>query len=207
MALVHQATLTPSKLELLGSWLPSRPWFHDGGELTRLGSYRFDDPAGEVGIEVMIVQSGQRMFQVPLAYRGAPLADAEMHLLGTMHHSVLGPRWIYDGCGDPAAVRALITAMVTGASQSDVEVESDGQMVTMPPTVVVRGSGAPGSPVSAIESVTCHEKNNVTQCITRAYRLDVVRVIGSAIEAPIILTGTWDDQPIVTLAGLTRTGE
>ena len=204
---MHQATLTPSKLELLGAWLPSRSWFHDGGELTRLGSYRFDDPAGEVGTEVMIVQAGERMFQVPLAYRGAPLADAEMHLLGTMQHSVLGPRWIYDGCGDPVAVRAVITAMVTGASQSDVEVESDGQMVTMPPTVMVRGSGAPGSPVSAIESVTCHEKGNLTQSITHAYTLDLVRVIGSAIDAPLFLGGSWDGQPTVTLAGLTLNGE
>jgi Maltokinase N-terminal cap domain len=207
MALVHQATLTPSKLELLAAWLPSRSWFHDGGELTRLGSYRFDDPADEVGIEVMIVQSGELVFQIPLTYRGAPLVGAEMHLLGTMQHSVLGPRWIYDGCGDPVAVRALITAMVTGASQSDVEVESEGQMVTMPPSVVVRGSGVPGSPVSAIESVTCHQKGNLTRSITHAYTLDLVRVIGFAIEAPIILTGSWDEQPSVTLAGLTPNGQ
>jgi hypothetical protein len=206
MALVHQATLTPSKLELLAAWLPSRPWFHKGGELIRLGSYRFDDPAGEVGIEVMIVQSGELVFQVPLAYRGAPLAETK-HLLGTMEHSVLGPRWIYDGSADLVAARALITAMATGGCQSDVEVESNGQMVTMPPSVVVRGSGVPGTLVSAVESVTCHEMSKVTQSATHAYRLDTVRVVGTAIDAPILLSGSWDDQPTITLAGLTPNGQ
>jgi hypothetical protein len=40
MALVHQATLTPSKLDLLANWLPTRSWFRDGGELARIDVVR-----------------------------------------------------------------------------------------------------------------------------------------------------------------------
>src|SRR5215213_4570191 len=44
MAIVHSsATVRPTKRELLESML--------GGAVEVLGSYRFDDPAGEVGVE------------------------------------------------------------------------------------------------------------------------------------------------------------
>lgn len=39
MALIHQTTMTPSKLDLLTVWLPSRPWYAgsaDGPELSRV---------------------------------------------------------------------------------------------------------------------------------------------------------------------------
>ena len=49
MALIHRATIRPTKLELLTDWVPSQPW----GEpvLDLVGAFRFDDPDGEVGIE------------------------------------------------------------------------------------------------------------------------------------------------------------
>lgn len=40
-----------------------------------------------------------RVLHVPLTYRGAPHPDAD--LITTMHHTVLGDRWVYDGCTDP----------------------------------------------------------------------------------------------------------
>ena len=49
MAVIHRATLTPGKLELLAGWLPARPWCPGVEDLRQLGAYRFDDPAGEVG--------------------------------------------------------------------------------------------------------------------------------------------------------------
>jgi hypothetical protein len=43
-----------------------------------VSAYRFDDPAGEVGIETLLVRRGAGpVLQVPLTYRGAPLAGAE----------------------------------------------------------------------------------------------------------------------------------
>src|SRR5438270_5818036 len=100
MALIYKATLNPSKLSLLAAWLPGRPWFPGDTDVQQLGAYRFDDPAGEVGIESFLLQTGDgSVVHVPLTYRGAPLAQAEEFLVGTTEHSVLGTRWVYDGCG------------------------------------------------------------------------------------------------------------
>ncbi|MBT2533057.1 hypothetical protein J7E83_13185 [Arthrobacter sp. ISL-48] len=96
MALIHTATLNPSKIELLRMWLPNQPWFGEGEptDLRRLGSFRFDDPDGEVGIETLLITSKGAVFQVPLTYRDTPLQEAEASLIGTSEHSVLGRRWV-----------------------------------------------------------------------------------------------------------------
>lgn len=203
MALVHQATLTPSKLELLSSWLPSRTWFREGGELTRVGSYRFDDPAGEVGIEIMMVQSGDSIFQVPLTYHGSPLPGADEFLLGAMEHSVLGARWIYDGCGDPVFVGALATAILTGASEAMVELEVAGEMTILPSTVSVKGSGQLGTTVPAIGSVSAVDEGAVTIVSTGSFQLHVVRSVDAQLSAPFLLTASWEGRANVPLMGLT----
>ncbi len=101
MAIIHKATLSPSKLELIADYLPKQPWFIQDGSPELIGAYRFDDPAGEVGLETHVVTAGERVYQVPLSYRGYALAGAEEWLIGTMDHSVLGKRWVYDACADP----------------------------------------------------------------------------------------------------------
>ena len=52
MAILHgNADITPTKPELLATWLPTQPWFvGDASALEHLGAYRFDDPDGEVGM-------------------------------------------------------------------------------------------------------------------------------------------------------------
>ncbi|MGV9241800.1 maltokinase N-terminal cap-like domain-containing protein, partial [Streptomyces nigra] len=57
MAIIHRTTLTPTKLELLASWLPSRPWYAGSGapRPEKAGGFRLDDPKGEVGIEFMVI--------------------------------------------------------------------------------------------------------------------------------------------------------
>jgi hypothetical protein len=82
MAIIHRTTLTPTKLELLTSWLPGQPWYPGKAvpRLTKAGGFRLDDPDGETGLEFMAVtdDSGDEpvTYHVPLSYRGAPLADA-----------------------------------------------------------------------------------------------------------------------------------
>ena len=50
MAIVYpQATLTPSKRDLMDAWLPTRSWYDGHADRKPVGSFRFDDPAGEVG--------------------------------------------------------------------------------------------------------------------------------------------------------------
>ncbi|MFI7411620.1 1,4-alpha-glucan branching protein [Streptomyces sp. NPDC049627] len=134
MAVIHHTTLKPTKLELLTSWLPTRPWYQSGGvepELVKAGGFRLDDPEGEVGIEFMVVTDATdatgatpAAYLVPLTYRGAPLDAAEDALVGTMEHGVLGQRWVYDGCHDPVLVAQLL-ALIEGRAQAQAQSLSD----------------------------------------------------------------------------------
>jgi hypothetical protein len=36
MAIIHDTTMSPGKLELLAAWLPAQPWYLDGGRTPRL---------------------------------------------------------------------------------------------------------------------------------------------------------------------------
>ena len=138
MAVVHHTTLTPGKLGLLAGWLPSQPWYVATGrppELARAGGFRLDDPAGDVGVEFMVVTdvSGPRpaSYHVPLTYRGSALAGAEHALIGTTEHGVLGARWIYDGAQDPVLTAQLI-ALLRGATEPQAQSVSN----TPDPSVV-----------------------------------------------------------------------
>src|SRR3954469_20903663 len=108
MAIFHRATITPTKAEVIAAWAPTRSW----GPLATdpidiIGSYRFDDPDGRVGMETHLITAGGCLFQVPLTYRDEPLDNAEDALIGEMQHSVLGTRWVYDGLGDPKFIVML----------------------------------------------------------------------------------------------------
>ena len=146
MAVIHQAQLHPAKREVLAGWLPRQPW---GAPLDGLvAAYRFDDPDGIVGIEVHLARGTDGVVrQVPMTYRGAPFAEAA--LIGTCEHSVLGPRWMYDGLTDPVAVRAMVAAIQSGSSQAREWVEQEsGPPVERRATAQVRGvpsAGAAGS--------------------------------------------------------------
>src|SRR5213080_4022406 len=119
MALVHRATLSPSKQELIESWLPTRSWAAGRRVAGKLAEYRFDDPAGEVGVETILWRTDDgAVLQTPLTYRAAPVADAETYLIGTSEHSVLGHRWVYDGCGDQVWAATLAAAILTGGTQA-----------------------------------------------------------------------------------------
>lgn len=84
MAVIHETTMKPGKLDLLAAWLPAQPWYLGAGRreprLTRAGGFRLDDPAGEVGIEFMVVADAAAedivYYLVPMTYRGHPLAGA-----------------------------------------------------------------------------------------------------------------------------------
>jgi hypothetical protein len=127
MATIHTGTtMVPTKLELLTAWLPRQPW-HAGGTplLSKAGGFRLDDPAGEVGIEVMFVGDGEKtVYAVPMTYRAAPLAGADDALIGTSVHGVLGTRWIYDAAHDPVAVAELLE-LVCGRADAQHQSASD----------------------------------------------------------------------------------
>ncbi|WP_395365669.1 1,4-alpha-glucan branching protein [Streptomyces sp. YH02] len=146
MAVIHRTTMEPTKLELLTEWLPTREW-HTGGEVrpARVGGFRLDDPAGEVGIEFMAVTDGEgdgaTTYLVPLTYRGGPLEGAEHALVGTSEHGVLGTRWIYDGAHDPV-LAAQLYALLTGRAQAQAQSQSDVPDLTVAVSPVADTAGA-----------------------------------------------------------------
>ncbi|WP_406067917.1 CG0192-related protein [Micromonospora sp. NBC_01638] len=207
MALLHRATLHPTKLDLLAAWLPGRPWFARptgvsaepaGVDVVSRGAYRFDDPAGEVGIETMLVGVADGpVHQVPLTYRAAPLDGADDWLVGTTEHSVLGPRWVYDGCVDPVYVAALAHAILTGSGQAEQYFEVDGRREVREPTVTILVSGAGDlnvPPVGAVRRVVDEDRTLID---TDSVELVVVRRpgAGAAGAAGVTLSGRWDGQP------------
>ncbi|TLW92934.1 hypothetical protein FFT09_05645 [Saccharomonospora piscinae] len=176
MAIIYQANIVPTKAELVAAWLPKQPWF-DGQatQLNPIGSYRFDDPVGEVGMEAHLFAAGQRLVHVPLTYRAAPLDGAEEWLVGTMEHSVLGTRWVYDGPGDPVFRTELTRVILDADTQVEQIVHTPEGPVTREPTMWVRGSGASRNPAEGI-------------VVVRDPRRAPARPAGPA------LTGTWGDR-------------
>ncbi|WP_291279423.1 hypothetical protein [Galactobacter sp.] len=136
MSIIHKATLVPSKLELLTDWLPVQPWYQgqDNPHLSVVGGFRLDDPDGEVGLEFMAVRDENDLtyYMVPLTYRCAPLPgdDALEHLVGTLDHSVLGKRYVYDGPHDHVW-REAVAALLDGEAEPQARGVSDTRDLTV----------------------------------------------------------------------------
>jgi len=203
MAIVYpQATLTPSKRELMDAWLPSRPWFDGNLDRKPVGSFRFDDPEGEVGLEGFLLGAeGLPTLFLPLTYRGAELEGAEEHLVGTTEHSELGPRWVYDGCADPVFVSELARAILTGGTGVDHEYDIGNGPESRPTNAQVQGSGSADS-VPEIDEVGCHDEGPLTIVDAGAVEVVVARIVGTYVEAAETLAVTWKGGMDVVIAGV-----
>ncbi|WP_106215445.1 CG0192-related protein [Kineococcus rhizosphaerae] len=196
MAVHHPATIAPTKLELLQAWVPHQPWTGnaDTSVLTKLGSYRFDDPDGEVGMETHLLATADgQVLQVPLTYRGVPRTGAEDSLITTMTHTTLGQRWIYDGCHDPVYVNALVTTIVTGGREAALYAATEQGMVLEPATTHVRGSGSWTTAPALTVPVVCHEGTTTT--ISAGVEVVLPRVVVPVAPGTgLVLSGTWPGQ-------------
>ena len=170
MAVIHHTTMQPTKLELLASWLPTRDWYtgREGGPSpAKAGGFRLDDPAGEVGIEFMVVtdgtEEGAAAYLVPMTYRGAPLEGAEHALIGTSEHGVLGTRWIYDGAHDPVLVGQLY-ALVRGRAVAQAQSVNDTPDLTVSASL---GGGDAEGAGEAAELVRVTEGTDHTEVVVR----------------------------------------
>jgi len=198
MALLHRAVLHPTKLELVAAWLPGRQWYQGpAADIARVAAYRFDDPAGAVGIESMLVRTDNGpIYQVPLTYRGAPLDGAEGWLVGTADHSVLGRRWVYDACGDPVYAATLTRAIFTSTGQAEEFFEVNGRLERHEPTMTVTGSGVQDADIPAVDAIRRVVEDDPTLIVTDSVELAVVRRPKDGIRlAGAMLTGTWSGQP------------
>ena len=207
MGFVHfRATLEPSKQDLVEAWLPSRSWAPGVTSVEKVAEYRFDDPDGEVGVETILWRTADgTVLQVPYTYRSAPLEGADSYLVGTSEHSVLGTRWVYDGCADPVWASAVATAILTGGTQAQMVIERDGELIDVPPRMQVRGSGSPGAVVPAVVSVeSVGDDGAVTTVGAGPLTISLARVLGTPVEGDATLTGTAAGQDLGTLAALRR---
>lgn len=101
-------TLAPHFRDFLPPWVARQPWYA-GSEtrpaLSPVGFFRFEDPAGQVGMETHLLADGSHLYQIPMTFRDAPLPGESPQgvtpLITTAQHSVLGTRWIYDAEADP----------------------------------------------------------------------------------------------------------
>ncbi|MDG4797574.1 hypothetical protein [Micromonospora sp. WMMD1082] len=199
MALLHRAELHPTKLELLATWLPTRDWYEgdSGAEVVRVAAYRFDDPAGEVGIETLLVRAGDGpVHQVPLTYRDAPLGSTDGWLVGTVEHSVLGTRWVYDAPVDPVYAAALAGAVLAGAGQAEEYFEVDGRREVRLPSMEIANDAPGGAGLPDVGAVRRVVDGDPTVIVTDTVELGVIRrpgIVPASGAAALggTLTGTW----------------
>ena len=193
VALFHRATITPTKGELIAKWAPTRPWGTSAaGGIEVIGSYRFDDPEGRVGMETHLVAAGDAVLQVPLTYRDEPLGGADDALITEMQHSVLGTRWVYDGLRDPRFIIMLAAVAMTGQGEAVGMVVYDDRWYIAPSNVRIRGGGWAQErvPVDGFEL----SSDDAAASVLRNDRFDLT-VFRRPVPGPrpaIGLTATWD---------------
>lgn len=201
MSDVYSAQIDPSKPEAVARQLSTRLDTEVSAEdLTMLSSFRFDDPAGEVGCETHLVrvrrQDGtETVLQVPLTYRGAPLVGApESALVTKMDHSVLGDRWIYDGAHDPVYAAELLLAITdAGSGAVQYRVGEDGSRTQITEGLAnVRGTGAVADPAdpSAAEAPVASATpaaDPESPVVERTADRTVIRLRGAAVEVADVL--------------------
>jgi hypothetical protein len=208
MAILHRATLRPTKLELLAAWLPAQPWWRNNSvtDLQKVASFRFDDPDGEVGVETLLVTTGREVVQVPLTYRASPLAGAEIGFVGAMDHSVLGQRWVYDACVDPVYRAVVSSALLGGPAQAEEFVDVDGNLEPSAPsaaTTVLRNLPVrdPGTPDGGAAGMAATIPGGDLEIL-----LFRVPDLSGRVRGPHVLVGTWpgQEQQVQFLAGTPR---
>ncbi|QKS88991.1 CG0192-related protein [Curtobacterium flaccumfaciens] len=193
MAVIEQATLRPSKAEALAAWLPDQAWSGvvAGAPLQVVGQVRFDDPAGEVGIEVLLVRTDDgRVLQAPLTYRDAPLPGADAFLVTEMDHSVLGRRWVYDAVGDPVHADVLRRAIVTGGHEAELELANGAGRRSKDAWASGSGSAPDSATVTSVHATTA---GALTSIASDHGTIVIARVVGTALPEGETLEGTWVD--------------
>ena len=200
MAVHHPATIVPGKLELLQAWVPRQPWARgqDTATLVRLGSYRFDDPDGEVGMETHLLGTADgQVLHVPLTYRGAPREFSEHCLVTKMTHTTLGDRRIYDACYDPVYVTALAATVLTGGREADLFTATEHGLVQEVNTTHVRGSGSlHAADVPDLSAFAVHRDGTTTH-MQKGISITFMHLPTAATDIGtngLALTGTWPGQ-------------
>jgi hypothetical protein len=197
VAIFHRATIVPTKAELIAEWAPHQPWGPASSvSIEVIGTYRFDDPDGKVGMESFLVTAGDVLLHIPLSYRDAPHDGAhDGALITTMEHSVLGTRWVYDGLRDPVFAMMLVAVAMTGQGESLGMAVYEERWYIAPTNVRIQGGGwsLDRVPVDGF-AFECEDAESATLANDR-FELTVHRRPRFGPRPPIGLTATWIGQP------------
>lgn len=199
MGIFHLATITPTKEEVISGWLPSQPW-GTTGDVEVVGSFRFDDPDGRVGMEDHIVRVGDALFQVPLTYRDEPSPHGDDGFITEMHHSALGTRWVYDGLRDPTFVMSLAGVSLTGQGETLGMAQVEGRWYISPASVRIQGGGWTRLPV-AVDGFELRSDDGPTATLRNdRFELTVHRHVAPGAQPAMGLTARWKGHDPVLLA-------
>jgi len=142
MAIFQIATNAPPKSEIIAEWIRTQPWRPtDDVPVELLGGFHLDDPEGEVGMQVFVVQAGDTLLQVPLTYREAALAEPPDAFIATMEHSVLGTRFLHDGLRDERFTMVLAGVTAAGYGQALGFAKHDDRWLSVPDELTVTTTG------------------------------------------------------------------
>jgi hypothetical protein len=200
MAIFHRAKITPTKEQLIAGWAPTRPWGPSSGDpIEMIGSYRFDDPEGRVGMETFLVSAAGALLQVPLTYRDEPLGGGDDALITTMEHSVLGKRWVYDGLRDARFLVMLAAVTMSGQGEALGMAEYDGRWYVAPTNVRIHGGGWTLERVPVDEFELDSDDGGPAVLHNDRFQLTFFRCPVPGPRPPVGLTATWDGQaePVV----------
>jgi hypothetical protein len=219
VAVIHNTTLEPTKLTLLTRWLPAQPWYRDNGhepELARAGGFRLDDPAGDVGIEIMFVRDDSdghgTTYLVPMTYRSGP-RETDDGLIGTAQHGVLGLRWIYDAAYDPVLVPQLV-ALIQGTVQAQMQSQSDRPDPTVTGVatdggdLTVTASSAPASGPDGTElmaETAGASPDSGRQLVVRLHRVLVPADRAAALDGAGTVAANWVLADDIAVRGVVAT--
>ena len=188
----------------MAPWLRTRPWWDGIEDRGPVGTFRLDDPAGEVGIECFLLGSagGSTLF-APLTYRAAALPGAEGGLIGTMEHSVLGTRYVYDAAVDPVFVATVLDTIRAGGREAELVVRrADGTEALRQPATTASGSGDADVPLHDPRQLLLPVDAGDRTTITGAgWTLTVQRRLGDALPGAA-LTGSFEGGRDLCLAAV-----
>ena len=202
MGLFHRAIVTPSKTEMIEAWGPTQGWWPAAdAPVEVIGSFRFDDPDGQVGMETHLVRAAGVLYQVPLTYRNEPLPGAETAFVATTEHTVLGTRYVYDGLGDELYLVMLAATAMTGQGETLGMAVYDGRWYVAPAAVRIEGGGwtLDRVPVDRFEPT---DADGVF--VNDGFELHFHRAPVAGPRPPMGLAASWDGQSDPVLVAQVR---